>query len=104
MSMKKTDLEKHLAKKLDGRMKSSLVPQRFGKACAAVAGQGERKAGKAVARLVPVACRLPADLVTRLRERAVGFEGGLSALMAQAAARWLEAADGEPLTTPQRAA
>jgi len=101
MSMKKTDLEKHLAKKLDGRMKSSIVPQRFGKASAAVAGQGERKA---VARLVPVACRLPADLVTRLRERAVGFEGGLSALMAQAAARWLEAADGEPLTTPQRAA
>ena len=93
MSMKKTDLEKHLAKKLDGRMKSSAVPQRFGKASAAAAGPSDRKAGKVVAKLVPLACRLPAELVARLRERAVGFDGGMSALMAQAVQRWLDASE-----------
>jgi len=104
MSMKKTDLEKHLAKKLDGRMKSSVAPQRFGKGSAAAAGSSDRKADKAVAKLVPVACRLPAELVTRLRERAVGFEGGMSALVAQAVECWLEAAEGESPTMPRRGA
>ena len=104
MSMKKTDLEKHLAKKLDGRMKSSAVPQRFGKASAAAAGSSDRKAGKTVAKLVPLACRLPAELVTRLRERAVGFEGGMSAVVAQAVELWLASAAGELPTPPPRRA
>jgi len=105
MSMKKTDLEKHLAKKLDGRMKSSTVPQRFGKASAAAAGPSDRKVGKAVAKLVPLACRLPAELVTRLRERAVGFEGGMSALLAQAVEQWLaSSAAAAPPAAPPRAA
>jgi hypothetical protein len=96
MSMKKTDLEKHLAKKLDGRMKAQPIPQRFGKASAAVAEPSAVKARPTAPKLVPVACRLPADMVNRLRERAVGFEGGLSALMAQAVAQWLAAAEASP--------
>lgn len=96
MSMKKTDLEKHLAKKLDGRMKASPIPQRFGKASAAAAAPSADKVRPATPKLVPVACRLPAEMVTRLRERAVGFEGGLSALMAQAVAQWLAAAEAAP--------
>lgn len=91
MSMKKTDLEKHLAKKLDGRMKSRAVPQRFGQGSGAVKAAAEPPARPAVAKLVPLSCRLPAELVHRLRERAVGQEGGISALVAQAVAQWLDA-------------
>ena len=96
MSMKKTDLEKHLAKKLDGRMKSGIVPQRFGKGSAAAGEQNERKPQRAVAKLVPVACRLPAELVNRLRERAIGHAGGMNALMTQAVELWLQSAVGKP--------
>ncbi len=91
MSMKKADLEKHLAKKLDGRMKTSAVPQRFGKGSGAA--KPDEKAHPAVARLVPLSCRLPADLVNRVREQAIGREGGMSALVAQALAQWLESAN-----------
>ena len=90
MSMKKTDLEKHLAKKLDGRMKSGLVPQKFGKGSAVADSKAEPKSRNSVAKLVPVACRLPAELVNRLRERAVGFEGGMNMVLAQAVQLWLE--------------
>lgn len=96
MSMKKTDLEKHLAKKLDGRMKARAIPQRFGKDSAAATEPSASKTRSGAPKLVPVACRLPADLVNRLRERAVGFDGGLSALMAQAVAQWLAAAESAP--------
>lgn len=91
MSMKKTDLEKHLAKKIDGRMKSGLAPQRFGKgSAAATAGaDSEAKAQKAAAKLVPVACRLPAELAARLRDRAVAHEGGINAVIAEAVEQWL---------------
>jgi len=92
MSMKKTDLEKHLAKKLDGRMKSGIVPQRFGQGSATAGAQTELKSRNVVAKLVPVACRLPVELVSRLRERAVGFDGGMNVIMAQAVELWLQSA------------
>ncbi len=94
MSMKKTDLEKRLAKKLDGKMKSGVAPQRFGKGTTAASAKTEMKSQVAVAKLVPVACRLPSDLVNRLRERAIGFEGGMNALMAQAVELWLGSTAG----------
>ena len=94
MSMKKTDLEKRLAKKLDGRIKSGLAPQRFGKGTTAAAAKTEVKSQVSVAKLVPVAFRLPSELVNRLRERAVGFDGGMNALMAQAVELWLGSAAG----------
>jgi len=92
MSMKETDLEKNLAKKLDGRMKSGAVPQRFGPGSAKVKVKAEQNSRPAVAKLVPVSCRLPAELVNRLRERAIGHEGGMSALVAQALEQWLHSA------------
>ena len=95
MSMKKTDLVKHLARKLDGRMKVAGIPERFahGSATAGAkradrADRGDR-ADAAAQRLVAVACRLPADLVNRLRKRAVDHEGGIHALMAEALQAWL---------------
>jgi hypothetical protein len=84
MSMKKTDLVKHLAKKLDGRMKSAGVPDRFAQGAAEAVDKREQRRRDAAAGLVPFACKLPAELVKRLHERAAGFEGGVNALVAQA--------------------
>ena len=93
MSLKKTDLVKNLAKKLDGQMKAAGVPRRFAQGAAEVAAGVANKRDKqeaAAAKLVPITCRLPAELVTRLRERAAGHEGGINALMAQALERALQ--------------
>ena len=94
MSLKKTDLVKNLAKKLDGRMKAAGVPRRFAQGAAdAVPDKREtrdKRAQEAAVKLVPITCRLPAELVARLRERAVGHEGGINALMAQALERGLQ--------------
>jgi hypothetical protein len=96
MSMKKTDLEKRLAKKLDGRLKSGIAPQRFGKGAADVAKDKAAEAARpATPKLVPVSCRLPAELVTRLRERAVSIEGGMSAAVTQAVEQWLVTPAGQ---------
>ncbi|OYT99699.1 MAG: hypothetical protein CFE40_04985 [Burkholderiales bacterium PBB1] len=83
MSMKKTDLVKHLAKKIDGQMKVAPVPGRFGQAAAAVVDKREQRRLDAQAGLLPFACKLPAELVRQLHDRAVGHEGGLNALIAE---------------------
>jgi hypothetical protein len=84
MSMKKTDLVKNLAKKLDGRMKAAGVPDRFAQGAADAVDKREQRRRDAAAGLVPFACKLPAELVKRLHERAAGHEGGVNALVAQA--------------------
>lgn len=95
MSMKKADLAKQLAKKVDGRMKASSPPQRFGQASTKATKAAEQAARPTAAKLVPVSCRLPAELASRLRERAIGHEGGVSALVAQALEQWLRSADSK---------
>jgi hypothetical protein len=89
MSMKKTDLVKNLAKKIDGQMKGVAVPGRFGQAAGAALDKREQRRLDAQAGLVPFACKLPADLVRQLHDRAVGHEGGLNALIAQLLAQSL---------------
>ncbi len=91
MSMKKTDLEKRLAKKLDGKLKSGIAPQRFGKGAAAQAKDkaADVPARPAAPKLVPVSCRLPAELVVRLREQAAVIDGGMSAAVTLAVEQWL---------------
>lgn len=89
MSMKKTDLVKHLAKKIDGQMKVAPVPGRFGQAAGAVVDKREQRRLDAQAGLLPFACKLPADLVRQLHDRAVGHEGGLNALVAELLGRSL---------------
>lgn len=91
MSLKKTDMVKNLAKKLDGRMKTAGVPQRFAQGSAKVAAKRATEQAPPAVKLVPVACRLPADLLGQVRERAVGREGGLHAIVAEALAQWLKA-------------
>ena len=90
MSMKKTDLVKNLAKKLDGRMKSAGVPGRFAQGAAELVDRREQRRRDAAAGLVPFACKLPADLVKQLSARAATHEGGLNALIAEALAAALK--------------
>ena len=84
MSMKKTDLEKNKAMKIDGKMKSAGVPSRFAKNAAEVVDKREQRRRDTAAGLVPFACKLPADLVKRLHERAATHEGGVNVIVAQA--------------------
>lgn len=108
MSMKKTDLEKRLAKKIEGRQKTATVPQRFGKGSVATSSKQEEPRGdasssaaagapaSAAGKLVAVSVRLPAAMTQRLRALAVGREGGISALVAEALDQWLAKSDSKP--------
>jgi hypothetical protein len=83
MSMKKTDLAKNLALKINGQMKNSGVPDRFAQGAAAALDKREQRKRDAAAGLVPFACKLPAELTRRLSQRAEAHEGGLNALVAE---------------------
>ncbi len=94
MSMKKTDLYKNLAKKVDGKMKAAVPSQRFAQGAAGLAKKADKATSDSAGRLVAVSCRLPAELVNRLRKHAAGQEGGISVLIAQAVDLWFESATG----------
>jgi len=83
MSMKKTDLEKALAKKISGRMAGAGVADRFGAGAASLPDRREQRRRDAAAGLVPFACKLPQPLVNQLVERAAAHDGGLNALVAE---------------------
>ena len=83
MSLKKTDLAKNLALKIDGRMKAAGIPGRFAQGAAQVVDRKEQRRRDAAAGLVPFACKLPAELVKQLNERAAAHEGGVNALVAE---------------------
>ena len=83
MSMKKSDLDKHLARKIGGRMKSAGVPDRFAQGAAESVDRREQRRLDAAAGLVPFACKLPADLAATLRERAASHAGGINGLVAE---------------------
>lgn len=81
MSMKKTDLAKNMALKINEQMKRGVIPDRFAQGAAVAVEKREQRRLDAAAGLVPFACKLPGELVARLKERALGHEGGLNALM-----------------------
>ena len=91
MSMKKTDLEKNLGKKLERGLKSQSIPQRFAQGAGKAAPKKTEPASAGSVKLVPVSCRLPAPMANKLRELAVGHEGGVSALIAAAVEHYLAA-------------
>lgn len=90
MPMKPTDLQKNMAKKLEGSLRKESLPDRFGQAAAASSNKRERAASIPASKLVPVSYRLPAELVGRLRDRAMTHEGGVNALVAHALTAWLD--------------
>ena len=83
MSMKKTDLEKALAKKITGRSAGQGAATRFGTGVAGLPDRREQRRLDSAAGLVPFACKLPQPLMNRLAERAAAHEGGLNALVAK---------------------
>ena len=83
MSMKKSDLAKHLARKIGGKMKVAGVPSRFAQEAATDVDRREQRRRDTAAGLVPFACKLPAELTQRLSERAVSHPGGVNALVAE---------------------
>ena len=90
MSMKKFDIEKSLALKLDGKMKAAGTQDRFAKGAGAATEKREQRKRDAAAGLVPFACKLPSELVKRLHERAAGHEGGVNGLVAELLAKGLK--------------
>ena len=89
MSMKKFDIEKSLALKLDGKMKAAGTQDRFAKGAGLATEKREQRKRDAAAGLVPFACKLPADLQKQLQERAAAHEGGMNALVAELLAKGL---------------
>ena len=83
MSMKKFELEKVKALKIGGQMKAAVIPDRFAQGASNAADKRERRTRDAAAGLVPFACKLPAELLKRLNERAATHEGGVNALVGQ---------------------
>ena len=93
MSLKKFDLAKNLAKKLDGQLKNGGIPQRFAQG-SAVPDRREQRRLDAAAGLVPFACKLPADLVQQLSARAASDAGGVNAVVAALLTQALSASQG----------
>ncbi|MDR6478741.1 hypothetical protein J2778_006248 [Paraburkholderia graminis] len=87
--MKKTDLEKNKALKLNNAMKQSTA-ERFGKAAAAPAldRREQRKLDQAQG-LVPFACKLNSELVAELKERAAEHPEGMTGLLTEVIKRGL---------------
>ena len=83
MSMKKSDLDKLLGKKVGGQMKAAGASGRFGQGVADVVDRREQRRIDAAAGLVPFACKLPADLANALREKSAGRADGLNGLVAE---------------------
>jgi hypothetical protein len=65
--MKRADLEKHLGKKIEGRMKREETPDRFGSASGGLADKREQRRRDQAAGLVPFALKLDQALVARLQ-------------------------------------
>lgn len=83
MTLKKFDLAKNLGLKIEAQRRAAGVPGRFGDAAASLPDKREQRRRDAAAGLVPFACKLPAPLVTRLRDQAVDHPGGLNGLVAE---------------------
>jgi hypothetical protein len=83
MSMKKSDLDKQLARKIGGQMKATGIPGRFGQDAGAVVDRREQRRLDSAAGLVPFACKLPADLAAKLRDKSSAHAGGLNGLVAE---------------------
>ena len=83
MSMKKSDLDKQMAKKIGGHMKAAGVPDRFAQGAADATDRRKQRRLDTAAGLVPFACKLPSDLTATLREHAATHAGGINGLIAE---------------------
>ena len=77
--MKRTDLEKNLALKIDGRMKHAGTPERF--AGGTVPDRKEQRKLDQAKGLIPFAVKLDAQLVGEIRALAESRQRGLNELV-----------------------
>ena len=89
MSMKKSDLDKNLGLKIGGKMKAAAVPGRFGQAAHEAIDKREQRRRDSAAGLAPFACKLPAELIRRLHDKAVSHPGGLNGMLVEVIERGL---------------
>lgn len=89
MTLKREDLARQMQLKIDGQRKGAAVPGRFAKEAGEVVDRKEQRRRDAAAGLVPFACKLPAELTQKLRERAEAQGGDLNALVAELLAQAL---------------
>lgn len=81
LRMKRTDLVKNLAKKIEVKMQATAVPGRFGDAAAHLPDRREQRKLDQAAGLVPFAVKLHGDLVKQLQALAAEDGGNLNALV-----------------------
>lgn len=79
--MKRTDLVKHLAKKIEGQMQHAATPGRFAQDANALPDRREQRKLDQAAGLMPFAVKLHVDLARQLREMAELEGGNLNALV-----------------------
>jgi hypothetical protein len=89
MSMKKTDIEKNKMLKAATAVKGAPVKGRFAGAAAPPDRKEQRKIDQA-AGLIPFACKLPGDLVAKLRAEAEKKDEGISEVLAAILAKALK--------------
>lgn len=78
--MKRTDLYKNLASKIDRDMKQAGIPDRFGQG--AVLDRKEQRKLDQAKGLIPFAVKIDAQLAEELRKLAETSEGGLNEVVA----------------------
>jgi len=81
LRMKKTDLVKNLAKKIQGKMQTAGVPGRFGEGAAKLPDRREQRKLDQAAGLLPFAVKLHGDLVKQLQALAEAGDGNLNTLV-----------------------
>ena len=81
LRMKKTDLVKNLAKKIQGKMQTAGVPGRFGEGAAQLPDRREQRKLDQAAGLVPFAVKLHGDLGKQLQALAEAGDGNVNTLV-----------------------
>ena len=81
--MKRTDLEKHKGKKIDGSMAAAATPGRYGRDSTALPDRREQRRRDQAMGLVPFAVKLDGELVRKLNALAQERQTSLNALVGE---------------------
>ena len=90
--MKRTDLEKNMFLKINGKISQSGAPERFGGEAGAVLNRREQRKHDQALGLVPFAVKLDGGLVKQLQELAQTRQIGLNEVVAELLKKGLDGA------------
>jgi len=99
--MKKTDLVKHLGKKITGQMQKAAIPGRFAQGSTALPDRREQRKMDQAAGLQPFAVKLHIDLARQLREMAEREGVNINALVDRLIRAGLGGAAVSPAAQPK---